>query len=306
MQNSSSLVFYVQRIFLYRKTPIDRFSLEPTKRYLFNIFRIYLIWSLIYLPLSLKLLMKTNTNFFKIAINYLRDFLLTGSYTQLWYLNGLMVAVGIISFLLYRKWKPEKILIISFVFYIIGMLGNAHFGVVRPLLRVPFVGRLIRAYFKIFITTRNGLFFAFFFVSLGMILSNREISIGRGKSLVLFVLSAIMLCAEAFVVATYGLARGYGLYVFAIPSAIFCFLFLKSLKLNDREIYKKLRSVSALIYYGHLWIGFVVGVFLSVCALDIKNTPIQFVITLFLTVLVSMTVVKLSEKKWIQWLKKMY
>ena len=156
------LFFIFNGFFLYRKTPIDKFSLEPTKKYLLHIFRLYLLWNLIYFPLNLMSILKNSKGIIYGFVKYIKNITCVGYY-HLWYLNALLFAVALISFLLYKKWSPKKILFTSSIFYIIGLLGDGYYRVISPLFDVPYIGDTLNLYFKIFSTTRNGLFFAFFF-----------------------------------------------------------------------------------------------------------------------------------------------
>ena len=227
-----------------------------------------------------------------------------GSYTHLWYLNALLLAVALISFLLHKGWTPKKILLTASVFYVIGLLGDGYYGIIRPLLQLPFVGDIVNIYFKIFITTRNGLFFAFFFVSLGMILSDKEIIISRKKSLFFFVLSLFLLFAEVFVITYFDIAKDYNILIFIIPSVLFCFLFLKTIDLKDFKI--DIRKISSLIFYSHLLILEVVSYFLKISGIHIQNTPLLFIIVLAVTILFSSVIIYISNKKHFRWLKSIY
>ncbi len=301
------LFFILSGFFLYKKTPLDRFSLEPTKKYLTHILKIYLLWSAIYFPLSLREITAYPGGVLNGVIAYIRDFVVRGSYLQLWYLTGLMAAVVLVSFLLYRNRKPKRILLTSFVFYVIGLLGDGYYGIIEPLFSVPVLGDVMGLYYRCFITTRNGLFFAFFLVSVGMVLSHTDKILPPKKSLFLFILSLLMICAEGVFLKVTHIAKAYSVILFALPTALFGFMFLKSLKLKDRKIYKTLRNLSSLNFYVHMWAYFIVSQVISgLGKSSLNSTPVPFLATLALTLVLSMTVLMLSKKKGFRWLKKLY
>ena len=300
------LFFVFSGFFLYRKTALNNFSMNPTKKYVMHILFLYIEWSIIYFPLYLIMSPISSTGLLHGLSIYIRDFFLIGSYTHLWYLPALIFAVLLISLLLHLKCNPNKILLISFIFYVFGLLGDAYFGAISHLLEHEFLGKSSELYFSIFGTTRNGLFFAFFFVSVGMAFSNAKKTLSTKKALLFFLISLFMLCTESFLLKIFSIAADYNILIFAIPAACFGFAFLESLNLKDNKIYKNLRKLSSLIFYGHLWVDFGVSSFLSLTAKNLQGTPVHFLGVLFLTITIALIVIKISQKKSFHWLKKLY
>ena len=298
------LFFIFNGFFLYRKTPLKEFSIQYSKKYFFHILKLYLLWSLIYFPINLISILNNPKGIIYGFAVYFRNLIFVGSFTQLWYLNALLFAVALISFLLHKKWTPRKILYTSSLFYILGLCGDGYFGIISPLLQVPFVGNIINIYFKIFSTTRNGLFFAFFFVSLGMILSNKEIFISRKKSLFFLSASLFMLFIEVFILAYFDISKDRNILLFTIPSALYCFFFLKTIHLKDSKI--DIRKLSSLIFYTHLWVFIAVSGCLKVSGIHLRSTPLLFIIVLAVTILISIIVINISNKKKFHWLKSLY
>lgn len=298
------LFFIFNGFFLYKKTPLEKFSIQYSKKYFFHILKLYLLWSLIYFPIKLIGILNNPKGIVYGFVGYFKDLICVGSYTHLWYLNALLFAVALISFLLHKKWTPKKILLTSSFFYIIGLLGDGYYGIISPLLQFPFVGEIINIYFKIFSTTRNGLFFAFFFVSLGMILSGKEIKISRKKSLFFFILSLFLLYTEVFVITHFDIAKDRNILLFTIPSALFCFLYLKKVKLKDTK--RNIRKISSLIFYSHVWVIKMVSYCSKILGIHIQSTPLPFLIVLTVTILISIIAIKISNTKKFGWLKNIY
>ena len=61
--------------------------------FLWHIGRLYIVWSLLYFPLNLYEMQLRGEDVMYGLLNYVRNFFLTGSYWQLWFLNGLWVSV---------------------------------------------------------------------------------------------------------------------------------------------------------------------------------------------------------------------
>lgn len=300
------LFFIISGFFVYKKTDLENCSIKTNIKYIKRYMQIYVIWSLIYFPLSLRVMRANAGGILLGAVEYIKDFFLVASYGQLWYLLALFVSVLLVSFLLGRNWQPKKIFYLSLAFYVFGILGSGYFGVISPLLDTQFFGEIIKVYFDIFKNTRNALFFGFFFVSVGMLLSKSKIKMSTGKSLVLFLISLFMMCVESLLLEKLDIAKTHELLLFTAPTAVFCFIFLKDLNLKNNRIYKKLRVMSSLIYYCNLWGIAIVSQILSLIDEKLKNTPIWFVSALTLTIVIAMIIIKLSDKKYFRWLKKLY
>lgn len=298
------LFFIFNGFFLYRKTPLKEFSIQHSKKYFLHILKLYLLWSLIYFPINLTKILNNPKGIIYGFAAYFKNLIFVGSYTQLWYLNALLLAVALISFLLHKKWAPQKILLTASLFYIIGLLGDGYYGIIRPLLQLPFVGDIINIYFKIFSTTRNGLFFAFLFVSLGMILSNKEILISRKKSLFFLTVSLFMLFIEVYILTYFDISKDRNILLFTIPSALYCFFLLKTMHLKDFKI--DVRKISSLIFYSHLLVLKAVSESLKVLGIHLQNTPLLFIIVLAVTIFISIIVINISNKKNFHWLKSLY
>ena len=116
------LFFIFNGFFLYRKTSLDNFSIKPTKKYFVHILKLYLLWSLLYFPLNLINILKNPTHITFELVIYIKNVICLGSHKHLWYLNALLGAVAIVSFLLHNNWSPKKILCTASVFYVFGLL----------------------------------------------------------------------------------------------------------------------------------------------------------------------------------------
>ena len=300
------LFFVFNGFFLYKKIALHSSVLVPTKNYLLKILKLYLLWSLIYFPLNLPTIIDNPKGVLYGFLMYLKSFVFVGSYKHLWYMNALVLAVAVIACLLYKKCSLEKIFCISLVFYALGLLGDGYYGIITPLFSVPILGRLINAYFRVFETTRNGLFFAFFFVSLGMMLSKKEILISKKKSVFFLVMSASMLFLETNLISHFGIAKDMNILVFIVPTVLFCFICLKAVKLKNFIANTYIRKANTLIYYGHMWSLAIVSALLNAFRMQLENTPWLFIMVLVVTMLFSLVVIKLSCKKQFNWLKTMY
>ncbi len=299
--------FVCTGFFLCQKTTCDGFDVRPVRAYLRKILRLYLIWSAIYFPVSMKSILGHPRGIGYGLITYVRNFFLVGSYTLLWYLNATIVGVWIVSFLLSRRVKPKNILLAASVFYGLGLLAQSWFGVIVPLkTAMPGVWSVLKAMQKVFVTTRNGLFEGFLFISIGMLFAFNKVSIRKGLALPGFLICYLCMFGEVFLVERLGFARGYDMNLFLVPTTVFLFDLLLHLRLPDRGNGKVLRWLSSLIFYLHIGVCIAVSLVMSCCGVEIHTNCLKFVLTLLATVLLGLVMIRLSESQKFRWLKKLY
>ncbi len=139
-----------------------------------KIFNIYIIWSIVYLPLTVYGWFIEGNKTVEYAALCIRNYILVGDnfYSwALWYLNGLIFALILID-ILSKRISIEKIVGFGSVAYLVGIVLTAfggHQDKLPALLAFP-----VNIYFSIFATTRNGFFQSLVFVSLGMYIADIE------------------------------------------------------------------------------------------------------------------------------------
>lgn len=213
-----------------------------------KVVRLYLIWTAVYMPLTIYG-WTVNKNLYGdsiaiSAVKFIRSFLFVGenyySWT-LWYLNGLIVALLII-YVLSNKMTIKEMFILSSMLYAIGIGLNA--GVTFSEYLSSSVSTGIALYFKAFVTTRNGLFQSFAFITTGMacglatkqgsrllisrhkfkstafkLVSYNDVSSLKSSTFV----TAITLFIAKFACSFSGIGGGYLSQLLTLPT--FCFLF---------------------------------------------------------------------------------
>lgn len=275
---------------------------SPLLAYAKRILRLYVLWCLLYLPLIAREYAASGKSIIVSIIAYVRIFLFTGGYYQLWFLNALFFAAILIALLLRAGFPLKRILILSAGFYILGLFGQSWFGFIRPLEQlVPPLWKLGALLGKVIITTRNGLFEAFFFVSAGLFLGSQKARLPQIRSGRWFVLSALALALEVTLLNRFGIAREKEMYLFLAPASVFLFLLASGLRLPDRPVYRVLRGMSSLVIFTHLWVAFAVGLLPN-------RLPsfLHFCLVTLLSMALSRAILLLSEKEKFRFLKKLY
>ena len=265
--------------------------------------KLYVIWSIIYFPLNFLIICKDTKGILHGLAGYIRSFLLTGSYTQLWYLNALIVAICLIAILLKCKLKPETIFNCSCVLYALGLLGDSYYGLV---IQNPLISKVLSAYNSIFITTRNGVFYGMFFSSMGMLLSKMNCSMLTKESAIGYITSRFMMFFEVLILKTNNIAKDYNMFICAIPATYFLFMWAKSFELKINLDYKKIRTISELIFLGHTWVRYVLNYLYQLANIDAVSSCLLYISTIIVSNLIAIVVIELSKHKAFKWLKRLY
>ena len=164
---------------------------------------------------------------------------------------------------------------------IIGILANTY-G-----LRFP------KMYYTIFLTTRNGLFMGSFLVAIGKYFADYEIKLKNYKHCKLVLLVAIMfLYLEGVLVSKYDSQITINMTFSTVMVAVILVGFMISRV--QMKVSKTVRNASTLIYFMHPWIIFLVALLEHFGI--VLNASIKASITVFVSILVTFTVLKMSNK----------
>lgn len=132
---------------------------------------IYLAAVLLYLPLGIyagHYRELTVGGFFKMLF-------FDGTFYHLWYFPACVLGLLTVS-LLGRFLRPGGVTAVSAVLYCLGLLGDSYYGLTA---KVPLLSDCYQAMFRVFSYTRNGLFFAPLFLTLGALAGRRGMT-GQG------------------------------------------------------------------------------------------------------------------------------
>lgn len=264
-----ALFFMASGFFLFVKIeiPCTQNGENRLKRFMVRTLRLYLLWSLIYLPFAIYGEIEIyNESIPKAIIKILRGTLLLGrNYLSwhLWYLLALVVSAGILFWWLRKGVSEKKILLFSFLLFLAGrwldiMKENGY--------PAGAVGMVAGIYFSLFDSTSNGVFTGLFYVSAGMYIAKHHI-LGK-RRMAGRILVATMLGTASFFLYQYYIAVSLLIAV----AAVMLFDMLIGTEVKDCRISCLARRASRDIYlihmlfYGVYWIFFRTGVKQSLCA----------------------------------------
>lgn len=302
------IFFVCSGFFLFRKTDYNNFSIEPVKRYVIRLLKLYVIWSIIYLPLCFSDILNAPKGVLFGILRYVKNFFLVGSYYHLWYFTALIFATIVISFLIYKKVKIRNIIIISAVLYVMGVLAQSWLGLIEPLKAVfPYLWHICSAIKSVILTPRNGLFEGMIFVGIGAQIAYKGFNIPSKKAFWCMIVSYILLFCEAIFVLKMRFVREYDMYFFLVPSVYFTFGVVQNCRIQRSDsVFKTIRSISALTFYTHVLVLWCIRKIFEFVGLGTEEGFVLFALTVLGSVLLSCLIIRLSKTRYFKWLKKIY
>lgn len=258
------------------------------QHYLWRLCKLYIIWTILYLPFTYMLLKGQDGITAHSMLLYVRDFFFTGSFYHLWFLPALLIAVPLVYFALF-KLGLAKTIGIGILLYLLGMAGNVYGGYLQQL---PGIQTVYHMYLQVFSTTRNGLFFGVIFVAMGALFAQRTLYLKNWTVLLGLLVSMLLLFAECFALKDNGFMHDLtSMYAMLLPCMFFLFLGLLRIHLEDNKVYKTLRILSLLIYVMHIMF---VNTILRIWPL--MNSLAVYGLVMLLTLFVSCLVIICSKK----------
>lgn len=220
------------------------------KKCIFRIGKLYLLWGGLYF-----ILMVYNRGIQSYS-SLIKEYILCAP-AYLWYLPA--VLLGCISMLSFSQSKKKLYIytLISLVLYFVGTLGNSY----NTIFRFAF----LQEYLDVFLTTRNGVFFAPLFVAIGAICYeylDQINSFNRVNMRIWVMISYLFFCIEVFVVKSMIPAYEDSSMYFTLPYitvGILCYILdLQSSKIPSCiiESGKEFRKASTLIYCAQYGIAY--------------------------------------------------
>ena len=298
--------FVCSSYFVFKKIDVKEFDKNIPMKAAWRFFRLYILWTIIYIPWIVVSMLEYYNSVAHGLIGAVRNFLIVGSYGQLWYLNALAIAILLVTFFLLKKISVRKTIICATIIYLVGLLGNSYMGLLKPLSSYEVIWNSLRVIKKVIWTTRNGLFFGFLFVAMGLWFANTKWLLKVKYSFVGFVISLTGLFYEVCYVTMQNWRIDDDMYISLIPVTFFLFNIALQVELKNHKRWKWLRLISSLIFYTHTWIRDAIAMLFVVWNVDITKSSLHFVLTLIVSILVANIIIRISENEKFIWLKKLY
>lgn len=217
-------------------------SSESLFHYLRKILILYAAATILYLPVG----MYAGHYQGLTLMSVLKMLLFDGTFYHLWYFPACLLGISLV-YLMSRFLKLRGMFLVSAVLYIIGLLGDSYFGLVRKL---PPVEAVYESFYQICSYTRNGLFFAPLFLVLGAWCAKGSRR-GLAVHLTMLILTFLLMTAEAFTLRHFSWQRHDSMYLMLIPVMISLYRVLLCLPETSEKAEKYFRGASLWIYILH-------------------------------------------------------
>lgn len=230
--------FVVSGYFVAKKTKTEP---DFLKRYSKSIIKLYLIWSVIYLPFGFEFIKAYNIPMYLYPIALIPALLYVGTYYHLWYFPALLVALWIVRWW-QKRYSIKTLFIISMVLFSMGTM-ETYFGVLPQSFQIA----LESYYLPILFTTRNFLFFGLFFILLGYKLEGMDLGKIRKANLKCIV-ALIVLFAEVWLLQH--VVRKDSNLMFMTAPAVF-YVFVSTVQFAKSKNAIKYRNFATYLYLVH-------------------------------------------------------
>lgn len=287
-------LFFVFSGFFMYKGYVKKGGIKKVDSYLIKLVRMYIMYMILYLPLTVYGYYINDKNVVSAVISFARNFLFVGEcyYSwPLWYLLALIVATGIIRCMLRMKIGITAIFAAGMMMALIGYgLDYLHENPTNG-----WINRIVGLYFEVFTRTRNGFFIGLGYVSTGMLLAHCEEIICKNRN---FVLPVAVLMG---IVYRYDVFFSINIFV----PVLVCVIITLCGNMNLRYGLW-LRNISTLVYFLHMYIVFALEKTLFY-GVDVQEKRTQmFLCTAIIAVSAAWSIIWISEKKGTHFLKQLY
>ena len=217
-------------------------NIAIVKKYLLKFIKMYVVWTIVYLPLAIYYFIETGIGMLESVRRYIRGFVFVGEQYNswhLWYLLSTIYSLVFILILLYFKPSPKKAIILCSLIYLISIgidylsaySGNSSFFIELFIKMINVSigsGRILRG---------------FFYLPLGCFLSQKQPNLK--VSWLMFVSGYLL---NVFV------QNSYWSSFFVAISSIGFFCIIYTISLPNSKIYSYIRKMSIIFYFVHMYI----------------------------------------------------
>lgn len=224
---------------------------------LVNQLRLYLTWTLLYLPVTIFGYTLQKKAFVAALVSFIRGTVFIGENFcswQLWYLHASVIAFAVIYLLLCCGMSPKQLLVVATGFLLAGFFLLPQ---IKQYSNAPVVGGLIKTYFSLAAGSRNGLFEGFFYVAVGALAGMNYEKLGKLPVLGLAALLAFGVLGSMFIASDAHLP-------FCASASISIFLLSVRRSGTDLAPHENARQMSTVIYLVHMF--FVVIFVYGICS----------------------------------------
>lgn len=264
------------------------------RKYTKRIGVMYLAWSLIYFCFVATTWIQTDAGW-SIILDFCHKSLVFTTYSTIWFLPALWIAVSLVYWLRYRfRLSLHVIIAIALVVYILGSIEYNYHSL------NPIMETINDGYKAVMKTWRNGFFNGFIYACIGCV-----IAIGGGLNLVKSAIGTfafgVAFLAEAFLMKRIVPSTDANFLLMLVPFSYFFFNLVCRIPLPDSKIYVPLRKMSMLIFVSQrLFLTAIPSVVTAGCVAgpwDITNNGVLALLMVLAEVLIFSWLIMVLSKR---------
>ncbi len=178
------------------------------------------------------------------VLKYIQSFFFCSTTVQLWYLPALLAACFLVGAAYEKGMRIWQLLVIGGGLFFLGCIGDNWYWNEQLPMKMQ---ELLRVYVRYFMTMRNGIFYGFFFVALGLWFAKTDRRIPFFPALAGSIFFVVMMLWEI------RRCSNTNMVFLSAPAAFCIFGAASEVRWRDRKVYSRLRAVSQWVYLSHVY-----------------------------------------------------
>ena len=264
--------------------------------------QLYLFWFIVLLPLTLYIRGYHTMGFADGLLHLVRDFLFGSTFQSSWYITALITGFTLVLFLS-RKLPQWALVVIGVVMYIPSLLSSNYEFIVESFDSLKTLGDSLS---EIFLLPCRNFSVSVLYIAIGKYLAEKNYEGKTRQYTRTFILSFMGLIAEFVALRVSGVPIENTDCYIAVPFASYylCKVFL-TLDISCKPAFT-MRKISTVSYVAHMAVFMVVGKLFKIFALPDWQNVLHFAITLIVTHILALMIIKLSDCRYFKFLKYSY
>lgn len=261
--------------------------------------KLYFFWFVVLLPLTLYVRGYHTMGTVGGVVHLIRDFLFGSTFQSSWYITALIIGFTLVLFLS-RKLPQSALVIIGVICYIPSLLSSNYEFLLTS---SPVLQNVSDSLSKVFLLPCRNFSVSVLYIVLGKYLAEKNYEGKTKQYTITFLLSFAALVAEFLMLKASGVAIEDTDCYIALPFAAYylCKVFLTlDVTCKGSVVMRKISTVS---YCAHMAVFMVVGKVFKIFELPDWQNILHFAVTLILTQVFALVLIKLSENKKLRFLK---
>lgn len=214
------------------------------RKWSLRIGRMYLIWSIIYILLSiLKWCMFGVT--IDTIVHSVHRWLVFSTYATIWFLPALWVG-GSIIYLMYRYSSKIVLFAVTGILWLTGVIMGAYPGLIKN----ETISMVVNIYDTCFFTFRNGLFYGSAYFLLGYCCHRMLYKFSLWQNMIGFIIFYLLFFGEAVMMHKLVKGPNTDMALMMLPSVFFMVMAIARIDVPENPFWRALRNQSMLIFCG--------------------------------------------------------